>query len=174
MRSFLIFLASALLSGGVIANAVFQKKQFYPSVVYISKSNPSMAVREIVKFILLMKVWIFVVFLQVIYFQSMILVLMMGKLMRKVSVDNDMRDDDINPCLSDILRNSACCWIWTFNGKILVCVDWDLLGVYSFQGRLQSQVHSVVHCSTISQIISLAGRRSCRLCECNVARLIFW
>lgn len=44
MRSLLIFLASAVLSAGVIANAVVQKKQFYPSVVYISKSNPSMAV----------------------------------------------------------------------------------------------------------------------------------
>lgn len=44
MRSILIFLVSAVLSAGVIANAVIQKKQFYPSVVYISKSNPSMAV----------------------------------------------------------------------------------------------------------------------------------
>ncbi|KAG5679346.1 hypothetical protein PVAND_008918 [Polypedilum vanderplanki] len=63
MRTSLIFLASAVLSGAVIANAVIQKKQFYPSVVYISKSNPSMAV---------------------IYFQSLILVLMLGKLMRKI------------------------------------------------------------------------------------------
>lgn len=63
MRTSLIFLASAILSGAVIANAVIQKKQFYPSVVYISKSNPSMAV---------------------IYFQSLILVLMLGKLMRKI------------------------------------------------------------------------------------------
>lgn len=44
MRYSLVFLASAVLSGAVIANAVIQKKQFYPSVVYISKSNPSMAV----------------------------------------------------------------------------------------------------------------------------------
>lgn len=44
MRSILIFLVSAVLSAGVIANAVILKKQFYPSVVYISKSNPSMAV----------------------------------------------------------------------------------------------------------------------------------
>lgn len=63
MRYSLVFLASAVLSGAVIANAVIQKKQFYPSVVYISKSNPSMAV---------------------IYFQSLILVLMLGKLMRKI------------------------------------------------------------------------------------------
>lgn len=45
MRSILIFLISAALSAGVITHAVIQKKQFYPSVVYISKSNPSMAVR---------------------------------------------------------------------------------------------------------------------------------
>lgn len=35
---------SVVLSGCVIANAFRQKKQFYPSVVYICKSNPSMAV----------------------------------------------------------------------------------------------------------------------------------
>lgn len=32
------------LTAGVIINAYFQKQQFYPSVVYITKSNPSMAV----------------------------------------------------------------------------------------------------------------------------------
>lgn len=36
--------ASLVLSSCVIANAFRQKKQFYPSVVYICKSNPSMAV----------------------------------------------------------------------------------------------------------------------------------
>ncbi|CAO1301006.1 unnamed protein product [Diamesa hyperborea] len=63
MRSALIFLGSALFTGSVILNAVLTKKQFYPSVVYITKSNPSMAV---------------------IYFQSLVLVLMLGKLMRKI------------------------------------------------------------------------------------------
>ncbi|CAO1371634.1 unnamed protein product [Diamesa serratosioi] len=63
MRSALIFLGSALFTCSVIINAVHTKKQFYPSVVYITKSNPSMAV---------------------IYFQSLVLVLMLGKLMRKI------------------------------------------------------------------------------------------
>ena len=44
MRSFLLTTASFLLTGFVVGNAYFQKKQFYPSVVYITKSNPSMAV----------------------------------------------------------------------------------------------------------------------------------
>lgn len=35
---------SLILSSCVIANAFRQKKQFYPSIVYICKSNPSMAV----------------------------------------------------------------------------------------------------------------------------------
>lgn len=38
--------ASLVLSSCVIANAFRQKKQFYPSVVYICKSNPSMAVSK--------------------------------------------------------------------------------------------------------------------------------
>jgi len=37
---------SVILSGCVVANAFRQKKQFYPSVVYICKSNPSMAVSK--------------------------------------------------------------------------------------------------------------------------------
>ena len=44
MRSFVLSGISFALTGGVIANAYYQKKQFYPSVVYITKSNPSMAV----------------------------------------------------------------------------------------------------------------------------------
>ena len=37
---------SFALSAMVIGNAYYQKKQFYPSVVYITKSNPSMAVSK--------------------------------------------------------------------------------------------------------------------------------
>ena len=44
MRSFVISTISFAMTAGVIANAYYQKKQFYPSVVYITKSNPSMAV----------------------------------------------------------------------------------------------------------------------------------
>ncbi|XP_041351997.1 E3 ubiquitin-protein ligase synoviolin B-like isoform X2 [Gigantopelta aegis] len=63
MRSFLLTTASFLLTGFVVGNAYFQKKQFYPSVVYITKSNPSMAV---------------------LYFQAFVFVTLMGKLMRKI------------------------------------------------------------------------------------------
>ncbi|CAG2117171.1 unnamed protein product [Medioppia subpectinata] len=63
MRAALITLGSVLLTSTVIGNAYFQKKQFYPSVVYITKSNPSMAI---------------------IYIQAFVFVLLMGKLMRKI------------------------------------------------------------------------------------------
>nr|CAD7567419.1 unnamed protein product [Timema californicum] len=63
MRSVGITLSSIALTSVVLGNAYYQKKQFYPSVVYITKSNPSMAV---------------------IYVQAFILVILMGKLMRKV------------------------------------------------------------------------------------------
>lgn len=63
MRAAGITLISLALTTAVIGNAYYQKKQFYPSVVYITKSNPSMAV---------------------IYVQAFILVILMGKLMRKV------------------------------------------------------------------------------------------
>uniref|UniRef100_A0A182JZJ0 RING-type E3 ubiquitin transferase n=1 Tax=Anopheles christyi TaxID=43041 RepID=A0A182JZJ0_9DIPT len=63
MRTLGLSVFSMLLTGLVIGNAYYQKKQFYPSVVYITKSNPSMAV---------------------IYIQSLVLVLMLGKLMKKI------------------------------------------------------------------------------------------
>lgn len=44
MKAFGITVISLALTTAVIGNAYYQKKQFYPSVVYITKSNPSMAV----------------------------------------------------------------------------------------------------------------------------------
>lgn len=44
MRSLGISAISIALTAAVVGNAYYQKKQFYPSVVYITKSNPSMSV----------------------------------------------------------------------------------------------------------------------------------
>ncbi|CDW53325.1 zf-RING 2 domain containing protein [Trichuris trichiura] len=43
---------SFFLTGAVLANAFYQRKQFYPSMVYLTKSNPSMAVLYIQAFVL--------------------------------------------------------------------------------------------------------------------------
>ncbi|XP_073993801.1 septin interacting protein 3 isoform X2 [Rhodnius prolixus] len=63
MRNLAITVMSMILTTVVIGNAYYQKKQFYPSVVYITKSNPSMAI---------------------IYIQAFIIVIIMGKLMRRI------------------------------------------------------------------------------------------
>jgi hypothetical protein len=47
MRAAGITVTSLALTTAVIGNAYYQKKQFYPSVVYITKSNPSMAVGNV-------------------------------------------------------------------------------------------------------------------------------
>ena len=44
MRSAALTAASLALTTAVLGNAWLQRHQFYPSVVYITKSNPSMAV----------------------------------------------------------------------------------------------------------------------------------
>ena len=44
MKTVLLTCGSFALSAAVVGNAFYQKQQFYPSVVYITKSNPSMAV----------------------------------------------------------------------------------------------------------------------------------
>ncbi|XP_042894198.1 E3 ubiquitin-protein ligase synoviolin A-like isoform X2 [Penaeus japonicus] len=56
-------MASFALTAAVIGNAYYQKKQFYPSVVYITKSNPSMAA---------------------IYLLAFTMVILLGKLLKKV------------------------------------------------------------------------------------------
>lgn len=63
MREVVLTAASLALTGAVVVNAYYQKHQFYPSVVYLTKSSPSMAV---------------------LYLQAFVLVILFGKMMRKV------------------------------------------------------------------------------------------
>jgi len=44
VRATLVTTISLALTGTVIAHAYFLKHQFYPTVVYLTKSSPSMAV----------------------------------------------------------------------------------------------------------------------------------
>ncbi|CAG5125682.1 unnamed protein product, partial [Candidula unifasciata] len=63
MRSLLLTGLSLALTAAVIGNAYYQKQQFYPSVVYITKSNPSMAVM---------------------YVQALVFVVLVGKMLRAI------------------------------------------------------------------------------------------
>ncbi|XP_031833729.1 septin interacting protein 3 [Nomia melanderi] len=63
MREAGIMLISTALTCAVIGNAYYQRKQFYPTVVHITKSNPSMTV---------------------IYAQGLILVFMLNAFLRKI------------------------------------------------------------------------------------------
>ncbi|XP_078036009.1 septin interacting protein 3 [Augochlora pura] len=63
MREAGIMLVSTALTCAVIGNAYYQRKQFYPTVVHITKSNPSMTV---------------------IYGQGLILVFMVNAFLRKI------------------------------------------------------------------------------------------
>lgn len=62
-RSELAILLSFVLTLGVILNAFYHKKQFYPSIVYLTKSNSSMAV---------------------LYLQAFVVALLVGKVMNKI------------------------------------------------------------------------------------------
>ncbi|VVD01544.1 unnamed protein product [Leptidea sinapis] len=63
MKALVAAAISLALTTVVIGNAYYQKKQFYPSVVYLTNSNPSMAVM---------------------YLQALIFVLLIGKVIRKI------------------------------------------------------------------------------------------
>ena len=51
MRGMLLTGASFALTTAVVTNAWIQKKQFYPTVVHLTKSSPCMAVSTNVKLI---------------------------------------------------------------------------------------------------------------------------
>ncbi|KPJ18191.1 E3 ubiquitin-protein ligase synoviolin B [Papilio machaon] len=63
MKALVATVISLALTTVVIGNAYYQKKQFYPSIVYLTNSNPSMAVM---------------------YLQAFILVLLLGKVFRRI------------------------------------------------------------------------------------------
>ncbi|CAJ1057917.1 E3 ubiquitin-protein ligase synoviolin [Xyrichtys novacula] len=63
VRAALVTATSLALTGAVVAHAYLLKHQFYPTVVYLTKSSPSMAV---------------------LYIQAFVLVFLLGKFMRKV------------------------------------------------------------------------------------------
>ncbi|XP_014861003.1 PREDICTED: E3 ubiquitin-protein ligase synoviolin isoform X2 [Poecilia mexicana] len=63
VRAILVTATSMALTGAVVAHAYLLKHQFYPTVVYLTKSSPSMAV---------------------LYIQAFVLVFLLGKFMRKV------------------------------------------------------------------------------------------
>lgn len=113
MRSIGICFLSVLLTSFVVLNAFYHKKQFYPTVVYITKSNSSMAVSIHHHLLLWFRVcldnlllflswdqaadqskrrtkmiwfWWFSLCAQVIYMQFFVCVLLLGKLFRKVSL----------------------------------------------------------------------------------------
>ncbi|CAK9304816.1 unnamed protein product [Gordionus sp. m RMFG-2023] len=44
MKTLLFFIGSFFVTSLVIGNAFYQKKQFYPAIVYLTKSNPSLAI----------------------------------------------------------------------------------------------------------------------------------
>ena len=83
-RSELAILLSFVLTLGVILNAFYHKKQFYPSIVYLTKSNSSMAVSS------LLVSWSavgsdFTEFsFQVLYLQAFVVALLVGKVMNKI------------------------------------------------------------------------------------------
>jgi E3 ubiquitin-protein ligase synoviolin len=52
MKAEYLVLLSFLMTFAVVTNAFYTKKQFYPSVVYLTKSSTSLAVNSILPLIL--------------------------------------------------------------------------------------------------------------------------
>lgn len=108
VRAALVTATSLALTGAVVAHAYLLKHQFYPTVVYLTKSSPSMAVRTVPKWSQILSVvlnnlyilpilishnlsisskksaFAFWFWFQVLYIQAFVLVFLLGKFMRKV------------------------------------------------------------------------------------------
>lgn len=178
MRALGLSVISILLTSAVIGNAYYQKKQFYPSVVYITKSNPSMAVSIIAlncccctsseSLCCLMFVFVF---------RSI------GHLCSIACWGlNDGQTDEKGIChylvdtfncisivwnfILDFLRNIKSSRIWTLNGTILVCTHWNLFGLHCIQRWFQSEICCTIYGATLLKVIPLVSRRAGRLCKC--------
>lgn len=68
MRILGVTILSTVLSALVISNAYVEKKQFYPTVVYLLSSNRSLGVLYLQLFVM---VWFFCKFLKVIFFGTL-------------------------------------------------------------------------------------------------------
>lgn len=64
----LLTLMTSVLTGLVVSNAYYKKKQFYPTVVYLLNSNRSLGVLYIQGFLL---VWVFCDLLKKIFFGTL-------------------------------------------------------------------------------------------------------
>jgi E3 ubiquitin-protein ligase synoviolin len=108
MRIELVMFGSLLLSTFVVGNAYYQKKQFYPSVVHITKSNPSMMVKKDYLcyndngFCILTLISCC---LQVIYIQALVIVVLLGKLMKRIFF-GQLRAAEVEVCVLYILKNT--------------------------------------------------------------------
>lgn len=156
MRSLGISAISIVLTAAVVGNAYYQKKQFYPSVVYITKSNPSMTVssfNHLIGFAIPVSLW---------HFCSRRWEVNKSLL---VTLSLDCRSFTCNrwslsscwenwwekyvrrfPSIFrqpihwfsfwiDFPRDTACGRIRAPDGTILVRVDWNMFGIYRLSGR---------------------------------------
>lgn len=102
VRAALVTATSLVLTGAVVAHAYFLKHQFYPTVVYLTKSSPSMAV---------------------LYIQAFVLVFLLGKLMRKVffgqlrAAEMEVGDYICNVCGKTEFVLSLICILFMFSAS---------------------------------------------------------
>ena len=113
MRAAVLTAASVVLTTLVLGNAWSQRQQFYPSVVYITKSNPSMAV----------------IYLQVLRILILIDLLILHVLV-SCSGDLDGETDEKN-----LLWSTASSRVRASDGEELVRCHRDLSRIHSVQVR---------------------------------------
>ena len=82
MKTVALTLASVAATSSVVGYAFYKKHQFYPTVVYLTKSSPSLAVRLPILFSLFLPHYLSPI--QVLYIQAFVLVILLSKLVRKI------------------------------------------------------------------------------------------
>ena len=82
MKTVALTLASVAATSSVVGYAFYKKHQFYPTVVYLTKSSPSLAVRLPILFSLFLPHYLSPI--QILYIQAFVLVILLSKLVRKI------------------------------------------------------------------------------------------
>lgn len=189
MRSLGISAISIALTAAVVGNAYYQKKQFYPSVVYITKSNPSMTVSIVPhkpqKSGICSSIVCIVKNMHLQYPFSFL-----PSLSHRLSTcnrwclcwcwenwwekyvkrnhsisDSWVIDTTLYSIQIDFPGNTARCRIRAFDGTILVRIDWNVFGIHRFPWWFQSEICGIIHGALVSEVIPLAGRGESGLCE---------
>lgn len=183
VRSALVTATSLALTGAVVAHAYLLKHQFYPTVVYLTKSSPSMAVRALQSLLPVMflfnsgRMKTLLCFSGVVH-SGLCSGVSSGKVYEKSIfwAAESCRNGGISfrtIChivvvaleLKSLDLLLMCAYPSASDWALMVCCNRDVPGLYCVQRWFLSSFCCPLHPPALPEVLPLAGRGSGGLCE---------